>query len=255
METNTHKLLDILDSHAFKPKATFFVLGWIAKRVPGLVQEIHNRGHEVASHGTDHHLCTNQPLKELSEDLSASKKLLEDLTGEGVYGYRAPSFAVNNEILDLIHQAGYRYDSSYNSFAMHDRYGSLDLTNFKQKGALFEMVHDFFELPITNLNIGERVFPLGGGGYFRLIPSLLFKKGMEWALGLNQAFVFYSHPWEYDPDQPRVELASPGFKFRHYINLRQTEKKIHALMNSFSELDYPTCSQYIKTVDKGSFIP
>lgn len=245
VETNTHRILDLLDSFAFKPKATFFILGWIAQRVPGLVRQIHDRGHEVASHGISHHLCTLQSLEELSEDLSASKKLLEDLTGEGVDGYRAPSFAVNNKILKLIQQAGYRYDSSYNSFAMHGRYGSIDLSESEKKGAAFKLSSDFFELPVSNLSIGKRVIPLGGGGYFRLLPFPMFKQGMKSVIIHDDAFIFYSHPWEFDPDQPRVEQASKGFKFRHYINLKRTHKKFQALIDNFSWCEFSTCKKYI----------
>ncbi len=245
VETNTHTILDLLDSFDFRPKATFFILGWIAKRVTDLVRQIHNRGHEVASHGISHYLCTHQSLGELSEDLSASKKLLEDLTGEGVYGYRAPSFAVNDKILELIQRAGYLYDSSYNSFAMHGRYGRLDLSQAEKQGAAFELFPDFFELPVSNLSLGTRIFPLGGGGYFRLIPFQLFKQGMKSVLNKDDAFVFYSHPWEFDPDQPRVKQASTGFKFRHYTNLGRTRKKLYSLIDTFSRCEFLTCKNYI----------
>lgn len=245
VETNTHIILDLLDSFAFQPKATFFILGWIAKRVPGLVREIHGRGHEVASHGISHHLCTNQSPAELSKDLSASKKFLEDLTGEGVYGYRAPSFAVDNKILKLIHQAGYLYDSSYNSFAMHGRYGRLDLSQSEKQGTAFKLSHDFFELPVSNLNLGKMIFPLGGGGYFRLLPFQLFKQGMKSVLSHDDAFIFYSHPWEFDPEQPRMNQASKGFKFRHYTNLARTGKKLHSLVGAFSRYEFITCMNYI----------
>ena len=248
VEANTHKILDLLDRFAFKPRATFFILGWIAKRVPGLVREIHDRDHEVASHGLFHQLCTLQSLSELSEDLSASRKFLEDLTGEGVYGYRAPSFAVNNQILNLIHQAGYLYDSSYNSFAMHGRYGRLDFSQSEKLGTAFKPYPDFFELPVSNLNIGKQIFPLGGGGYFRLLPFQLFKQGMNAVLTKDDAFVFYSHPWEFDPDQPRVKQATKGVRFRHYTNLARTRKKFHSLIDSFSWCEFPTSKNYIGNI-------
>jgi polysaccharide deacetylase family protein (PEP-CTERM system associated) len=245
VESNTHIILDLLDSFSFKPKATFFILGWIAKRVPDLVREIHDRGHEVASHGTSHHLCTQLLSAELLEDLWASKKHLEDLTGAQVYGYRAPSFALDNDILKLIHKAGYLYDSSYNSFAMHGRYGSLDLSQAEKQGSAFKLFDDFFELPVSNLSIGTRIFPLGGGGYFRLIPFQLFKQGMKSVLSKDGAFIFYSHPWEFDPDQPRVKQASKGFKFRHYTNLKRTRKKLYSLIDTFSQCEFSTCRNYI----------
>ncbi len=245
VENNTRIILDLLDSFAFQVKATFFILGWIARRVPELVLEIKKRGHEVASHGNFHHLCTNQSADELLEDLLISKKFLEDLTGQEIHGYRAPSFAVNNTILEIIRQAGYNYDSSYNSFAMHGRYGHLDLSEFKKKGTAIEISHDFFELPVSNLTIGNKVFPLGGGGYFRLMPFQIFKQGMKSILLRDNAFIFYAHPWEFDPLQPRVAQASPGFRFRHYINLDKTETKLNALIESFKYAQFTTCSSYL----------
>ena len=115
-EKDTLKILDLLDSFRFRPKATFFVLGWIAEKLPGLVREIHKRGHEVASHGFNHHLCGNLEKDELAQDLEKSRKILEDLTGADVYGFRAPSFAIDDNILSVIADAGYTYDSSFNPF-------------------------------------------------------------------------------------------------------------------------------------------
>jgi len=246
VEKNIHLILDLLDSFSFQPRATFFVLGWIAQKMSAMVKEIHKRGHEVASHGNLHHLCTNQSFKEIEQDLKSGKALLEDIIGHEVFGYRAPSFAINNDILKIIKDTGHVYDSSYNSFAIHKRYGTLDLSSYTKKGIAFKIVDDFFELPISNLTINQKVFPLGGGGYFRLIPFPLFKLGMNWALNKDNAFLFYSHPWEFDPDQPRVEQASTGFKFRHYINLNQTQKKLESLIKNFNNLKFTTCIDYLR---------
>ena len=246
VEKNTIKILDLLDSFSSKPKATFFILGWIAQKLPHLVREIHERGHEVASHGLNHHLCKNLSSKELMEDLMASKVFLEDLTGHEVYGYRAPSFAINDETLISIEQAGYTYDSSYNSFSGHGRYGTIDLSSAEKKEACYKINNNFFELPISNYKLKNRVMPLGGGGYFRLLPFPLFKVGMKSVIKKDNAFVFYAHPWEFDPGQPRVEQASKGFKFRHYINLHKTENKLKALLESFCDYEFVTCIDYIK---------
>ncbi|MFO7885438.1 MAG: DUF3473 domain-containing protein [Desulfobacteraceae bacterium] len=242
---NTHKILDLLDSFSFAPKATFFVLGWIARRDPGLVREIHKRGHEVASHGFSHHLCTCQNPGELKEDLETSRKCLEDITGAAISGYRAPSFAVNNDILNIIKSAGYGYDSSYNSFAMHGRYGVIDLSACEKQGHACKLAENFYELPVSNLVLKNKVFPLGGGGYFRLIPFPLFRQGMKVVLKHQDAFVFYAHPWEFDPGQPRVKQASQGFRFRHYINLNRTEKKLRSMIESFNHADFLTCTGYL----------
>lgn len=246
VEKNTHTILDLLDSFDFKPKATFFVLGWIAQRLPDLVNEINARGHEVANHGNHHHLCTQQSSKEMIEDLKTGKAILEDITGQQVYGYRAPSFAVNNDILKIIKETGHVYDSSFNSFAMHGRYGTIDLPENTAKSAACRISDDFFELPVSNLSIRQKVFPLGGGGYFRLIPFPLFKLGMNSVLNKKNAFLFYSHPWEFDPGQPRVTQASTGFKFRHYINLNRTQKKLESMIKNFKTLKFTTCIDYLR---------
>ncbi len=246
VEKNTLQILDLLDSFSFKPKVTFFVLGWIAQKLPELVKEIHKRGHEVASHGLDHHLCETLNPSSLTEDLISSKKLLEDISGSEIFGYRAPSFAINDIILGAIKNAGYMYDSSYNSFSAHGRYGTIDLSNALKKDACYQIVNNFFELPVSNIKIKNKVFPLGGGGYFRLFPFHLFKFGMKSVIKKDNAFVFYSHPWEFDPDQPRMEQAAKGFKFRHYINLNKTEKKLKTLIESFSNHNFITCMDYIK---------
>lgn len=245
VEKNTHTILDLLDSFTFKPKATFFVLGWIAQRLPELVKEINNRGHEVANHGNHHHLCTNQSTKEVFNDLKTGKEILEDLIGKKIYGYRAPSFVINSDILKIIKDTGHIYDSSFNSFSMHGRYGTIDIADNTQQGIASKIADNFYELPISNLNIRGKILPLGGGGYFRLIPFPLFKLGMNQVLKKNQAFLFYSHPWEFDPDQPRVEQASAGFKFRHYINLDKTHRKLESMIKNFKDLNFTTCINYL----------
>lgn len=249
VERNTIKILDLLDSFSFKPRATFFVLGWIAQKCPQLVREISNRGHEVASHGYGHDLCPQMEQPLLVHDLKCSKVLLEDITGKQVTGYRAPSFSINNEVLGLIRDAGYLYDSSFNSFSGHGRYGSLDLSSALKKQGRYELDHGFFELPVSNLNLFNHILPLGGGGYFRLIPFSVFKHGVTSVLKKEKTFVFYAHPWEFDPEQPRVEQASPWFKFRHYINLRRTEKKLIALINTFSDIKFKTIDAHITSLN------
>ncbi len=243
VEKNTHKILDLLDSFSFKPRATFFILGWIAEKLPGLVRQIHQRGHEVASHGNDHHLCRNLTEPGLILDLRSSKERLETITNSRVYGFRAPSFALDDRVLQAIAQAGYLYDSSYNSFSAHGRYGKIHLPS--STNALYRIRKDFFELPVSNLKIKNIVIPLGGGGYFRLFPFPLFKFGVSSVLKQDKAFVFYAHPWEFDPAQPRVEQASRGFKFRHYINLHRTEKKLRSLISGFDNYEFVTCKDYI----------
>jgi polysaccharide deacetylase family protein (PEP-CTERM system associated) len=268
------------------PKATFFVLGWLAERLPHLVREIHSRGHEVASHGYYHNLCNAQSPEDLKTDLCDSKSLLEDIIGTQVYGYRAPSFAINNDILKIIEDCDYLYDSSYNSFAMHGRYGQISVSQNGQKGIARQIPNawntkhgtrnpdfigkpeTFYELPISNLYFrtpfrsrlsaisSEQnhlcfVLPWGGGGYFRLTPFPLFKLGVQSSLKKRGAYLFYMHPWEIDPEQPRVNEASMFYKFRHYSNLSKTHSKLTKLIKSFSNCSFFTCHQYLRKTCSG----
>jgi polysaccharide deacetylase family protein (PEP-CTERM system associated) len=250
------------------PKGTFFVLGWIAERLPHLIQEIHSRGHEVASHGYYHDLCNDQSHEDLKADFCDSKSLLEDIIGNQVYGYRAPSFAVNNDILKIVEDCGYLYDSSYNSFTLHGRYGQISVSQNGQKGIALQISNvrntehatrnpdfigkpePFYELPISNISVFKSVFPWGGGGYFRLIPFPLFKIGVKFILGKKNAYLFYFHPWEIDPEQPKVNDAPVFYKLLHYINLRKTYIRLSKLIENFAHCNFITCRQYLDEVVK-----
>ena len=255
VEKNTHRLLDLFDSIAVKNTgicATFFVLGWIAERLPDLVREIKNRGHDVASHGFCHHLCANQDKIALQKDLLDSKKLLEEITGSAVYGYRAPSFSVSDDIIKVVEDAGYRYDASYNSFDKHGRYGKLLLNGSNKYGIAYKVSDSFYEVPVSNLTIQNLKFkiqnftlPWGGGGYFRLMPLPIFKMGVKKILQEESAYHFYLHPWEIDPDQPRVKNVSGILRFRHYVNIRKNYDKLKSLLNSFSHCRFQSLNQYL----------
>ena len=282
VEENIHRILDLFDAADIrqpsnvKLSATFFILGWVAERLPHLVRTIHERGHEVASHGYHHNLCTEQTVKDLRKDLIDSKKLLEDISGAPVVGYRAPSFAIDDTILEIIEDCDYLYDSSFNSFNMHDRYGDLTLPKTGAKSIAFRIprikdreslpsgIHNsdreacfnqagsriFYELPISNLKvrISKNQLPWGGGGYFRLIPSSLFRLGVRSILNKENAYLFYFHPWEIDDGQPRVTDAPWYYKYRHYVNLDKTRLKVQRLLESFKECSFVTCSQYLASV-------
>lgn len=246
VEKNTFILLDLLDSFAIPVSATFFILGWVAQRRPELVLEIQKRGHEVASHGYDHHLCYNQTPEKLLKDLIRSKDLLEDITGKQVFGYRAPSFSITNEAIRLVQDAGYLYDSSYNSYEGHGRYGSLTLPSKVEANApLYSFGGTFFEIPVSNLRFGKRIIPWGGGGYFRLLPSSLHLFGVRRILRQNKNYTFYMHPWEIDPEQPRVKGAKSFFRFRHYVNLQNAEKKLKQFVAASSENAFQTCHEFV----------
>jgi polysaccharide deacetylase family protein (PEP-CTERM system associated) len=228
-------------------KATFFILAWIADRLPHVIKEIRSRGHEIASHGCNHDLPSKMSIAELKVDLMGSKSRLEDTIGEEVLGYRAPSFAIHDDALKAVAECGYFYDSSYNSFGLQGRYGRINVKAGGNKGIARRVSENFYELPISNVELGKKVFPLGGGAYFRLLPWAVFYHGIKRILKHQGAYVFYFHPWELDPDQPRMKEASPNFKLRHYSNLSKTHKKLQRLIRKFSHCDFVTCKEYLNT--------
>ncbi|MEN8140601.1 MAG: XrtA system polysaccharide deacetylase [Thermodesulfobacteriota bacterium] len=254
VEKNTHALLDLLDEASKRRgagrevKATFFVLGWIAERCPGLVVEISRRGHEVASHGYWHHLCYDQAVSELHDDLLRSKEVLEKIIGAEVLGYRAPSFSINDQVLQVIREAGFLYDSSYNSFDGHGRYGALTIPADQQRSAPFyTFTGPFYEIPVSNISWGKKVIPWAGGGYFRLLPSSIHRGGVARVLAEKGCFTFYMHPWEIDPGQPRVKEAKASFRLRHYVNLGRARKKLAGLISAFEQQEFVSCFDYVKS--------
>ena len=234
-----------IDEEAKKVRATFFVLCWIAEHLPHIVREIADRGHEVASHGCYHELPKTMPPHLLHAELIDSRKRLEDIIGMPVAGFRAPSFSINDEILEAVAGSDYIYDSSYNSFSLHGRYGRITLNGQPQIGIAHRIFDNFYELPISNLNVLGRVLPLGGGAYFRLIPFNLFRRGVKWILTGNNAYLFYIHPWEIDPEQPRVKEASWNHKMRHYTKLSKTYDRLCSIIKAFKYCRFTTCSQYL----------
>ena len=230
---NTKRLLDLFTEKNIK--ATFFVLGWVAEREPQLVKEIQQQGHEVASHGFSHQLIYNQSQEVFREETIKSKKLLEDLIGEEVIGYRAASYSITKRnlwALDILQEAGFSYDSSIFPIR-HDRYGIADAkttphTLTTPNGG------KLVEFPLTTRRLGKLNIPVAGGGYFRLYPYFLTKHFLK-AVNKkqNEQFVFYLHPWEVDPKQPRIE-ASWFSKFRHYNNLDKCESRLNSLMDDFN---------------------
>jgi len=249
---NTLRILDLLDE--FDVKATFFVLGWVAERKPELVKEIAGRGHEVASHGYGHRRVYNQTQSEFRDDIRRSKALLEQLTGGEIQGYRAPSYSISRSCLwayDELVAAGYRYDSSVFPIS-HDLYGIPDWPRHPfivVKGQDGEWVpsspgscsvpgHDhcsrMTEIPITTLHVAGKNIPIAGGGYFRLFPYFFTRWGLKRInLKEGRSFVFYLHPWEIDPDQPRMSGARLKSRIRHYLNLHRTEGRFRRMLADF----------------------
>ena len=298
IERNTHRLLDILNgsmrhsqSAIRNPvRATFFCLGWIAERYPGLIKRIKKEKHEIACHGYAHKLVYKQKKEEFREDIRKAKAILEDITGDEAIGYRAPSYSITGQSLwafEILREEGFRYDSSI--FPIHhDRYGIADAPRFPfiismNGNNTFEFIilnmdteatknyspvplinqgnslshfsvnstnsinatkpsaiaglapSSLLEFPLSTVRLLGQNIPISGGGYFRLFPYSIIRKGLK---HLNQRgkmpFVFYLHPWELDPDQPRMNGISRRSRFRHYLNLEKTETRIKNLLGDFN---------------------
>lgn len=237
VENNTTRVLDLLDEHGLK--ATFFVLGWVAERFPGLVRTIANRGHEVACHGYGHQLIYKQDPDTFRQDLRRSKSVLEQTTGLPVLGFRAPSYSITAQslwALDVLIEEGFAYDSSIFP-VVHDNYGIPGAKRFPH--LITRSSGSIREFPLTTLPMNllgrKMALPVAGGGYLRLLPVGLIRRGMQRINAHeNQPVVLYFHPWEMDPDQPRIKSCFRS-RFRHYHNLDLTEDKLRHL---FRELEF-----------------
>ena len=229
IERNIERLLTLFDEHG--AKATFFTLGWIAERYPSVVRDMVAHGHELASHGQSHLRATEQSHAEFRSDVECARKRLEDVGGVAVRGYRAPSFSIGRGNLwafDCLADAGYAYSSSVYP-VQHDHYGMPEAPRFA-----FRAANGLLELPITTTRLFARNFPAGGGGFFRLLPY----RASHWAIKRvncvdGQPAIFYFHPWEIDPHQPRIRGASAKTRFRHYLNLDRTELRLKRLLSDF----------------------
>jgi len=229
---NTERLLDIFDSVSVS--ATFFILGWVAERFPALVRKVAARGHEIASHGYAHRLVYDQTPKAFREDVRRAKGLLESTSGVPVQGFRAPSYSITPKslwALDVLIEEGYRYDTSIFPIR-HDRYGipvspRHAYTVTRPGGSLVE-------IPASTVSCGPLNLPVAGGGYFRILPYAWTRWGISrvnHSEGLPA--VFYLHPWEIDPGQPRLPAGLLG-RFRHYRNLNATESRLRRLLHDFA---------------------
>jgi polysaccharide deacetylase family protein (PEP-CTERM system associated) len=231
VDRNTHRVLDIFEKQGVK--ATFFTLGWVAERYPELVKRIVANGHELACHGYEHIRVTQQTPEQFRADITKTKKILEELGSCEVKGYRAASYSICKEnlwALDILQEEGFKYSSSIYP-VKHDLYGIPDAPRF-----MYEPIKNsnFKEIPITTLRFGEKNIPCGGGGFFRFYPYVFSK----WAFNRvnnkeNQAGLFYFHPWEIDPEQPKQEGLSLKTQFRHYLNLRRMENRLEQLLSDF----------------------
>lgn len=232
-EASTRRLLELFEASGVR--ATFFVLGWVARRSPKLVMEIHRAGHEVASHGMSHKLIYNQTPDEFFRETSDSKALLEDIIGEPVLGYRAATYSITKRsmwALDIIRELGFKYDSSIFPIS-HDLYGVPDAPLVPQE-IVTPKGERILEFPISTVPMLGVRLPIAGGGYFRLFPYWLTRMGLaKLNRRMLRPFVFYLHPWEVDPGQP-VLAASWRSRFRHYNNLKQTQPRLRRLLADFA---------------------
>lgn len=231
VERNMSLILEMFSEH--KIQATFFTLGWLAERYPGIVRRIVEQGHELASHGYAHQRASDQTQAEFFQDIVWAKKLLEDIGGVAVKGYRAPSFSIGRGNLwaqTCLREAGYSYSSSVYPIR-HDHYGMHEAPRF----AFYpEDGKGLLELPVTTVRLLNQNLPAGGGGYFRLLPYGLSR----WCLNrVNQVdmrpCIFYFHPWEIDPGQPRQAGIGLKTRFRHYVNLSVMERRLRRLCSDF----------------------
>jgi polysaccharide deacetylase family protein (PEP-CTERM system associated) len=227
---NVDRILQLFDSH--NVKATFFTLGWVARRYPDLVRGIAAAGHEIASHGFSHVRVNQQTPAEFRQDVASTRKLLEDVSGEQVRGYRAASYSIGADnlwALEVLQECGHEYSSSIYPIR-HDIYGMPEAPRFA-----FRLRADaILEVPVTTVEVLGRKWPCGGGGYFRLLPYSAFRWGLQRVNHADaQPGVFYFHPWEIDPEQPRVQAAGLRSRFRHYLNLDRMEARLGRLLSDF----------------------
>jgi polysaccharide deacetylase family protein (PEP-CTERM system associated) len=231
VERSTEKLLALLERHRYR--ATFFVLGWIAERHASLVQRIAAAGHEIASHGYGHEIITRLSPDEFREDVRKAKKILEDVIGAEIHGYRAPSFTIMPDTawaLEVLAQEGHRWDSSVVPI-VHDVYGWPGANPFPHR--IHTPSGPLFELPPSTANgLGATRLPVGGGGYFRFYPYAVVRHFLRRIEAQGQPIVFYLHPWEVDPEQPRMQGKRLSV-YRHYLNLERVEGRLERLLDDF----------------------
>jgi len=236
VEDNTYRLLEILGE--FGVKATFFCLGWVAERHPKLISRIAQEGHEVASHGYAHQPVYRQSRRAFRADIRRAKEILEGIVGRPVVGYRAPTFSITEDTLwalEVIAEEGYSYDSSIFPIR-HDLYGFPEAPRFpfmvKERYPFLDC-GSLMEFPMSTFSFFGINLPMTGGGYFRFLPYALLKWAFRVSNARGEPFIFYLHPWELDPSQPRINGVPWRSRLRHYFNLRRAEAKLRRLLGDF----------------------
>ena len=238
IKQNTFKILSILKKRGVK--ATFFILGWIAERFPEIVVKISDEGHEIATHGYSHQLLTGLSPLEFEEDLCRSIETIGKCTDQEIIGYRAPSFTVTRKTywaLDVLKKNKIKYDSSIFPVNFHPDYGIPDV-----QACPHEIKEGLWEFPLSCFKIFGKNVPCSGGGYFRVFPYSFTRYGIRKCNREKRPVVFYLHPWEVDPQQPKIDLP-PMKRFRHYYNLEKTEKRLEYLLDDF---EFTTIKEVLK---------
>ncbi len=230
VQANTERVLALFDEAGVK--ATFFTLGWVAERYPGLIRAIVAAGHELACHGYDHRRVTEQTPEAFRADVTRAKGVLEDVGGVPVLGYRAASYSIGRDnlwALAVLQEVGFRYSSSIYP-VRHDLYGMPEAPRFAFRP---DNAPGLLEIPVTTVRLGGRNWPCGGGGFFRLYPYALTRWALRRINAEGQAAIFYFHPWEIDPNQPRPDGLGWKTRLRHYLNLDRMESRLRRLLQDF----------------------
>ena len=245
---STRRLLELLAEH--RVHATFFVLGWVAEREAGLVRDITEAGHEIASHGYGHVLPMTLSVAEFRDDVMRARALLESITGRAVVGYRAPSFNIDSKRLAILAELGFRYDSSYHPFTMHDRYARLDEVGAPIVPGVYRFDAKMVEVGLPVERLGPLAVPVSGGGYFRLYPGPLFRRMAQRSIARCRHYTMYLHTWEFDGDQPRVGGAGLVRTFRHYNNLSRTLPRMRRLLEMLKRMDvrFMTVGEFVEEI-------
>ena len=231
----TRRVLKLLAEHRIR--STVFVLGWVAEREPELVREIAAGGHEIACHGYGHVLPMKLTPMQFRDDVLRAKKILEQIAGQEVVGYRAPSFSIDHERLAILEECGFHYDSSHHPFGLHDRYGRLGELGRPVAPGMHVVGEQLIELQLPVEQVGGLTLPVSGGGYFRLYPAAFFRRLVLRSIARRGSYLMYLHSWEFDAGQPRVRGAGPTRAARHYVNLKRTLPRMRQLIAMLERRD------------------
>ena len=231
----TRRVLKLLAEHRIR--STFFVLGWVAEREPELVREIADGGHEIACHGYGHVMPMKLTPMQFRDDVLRAKETLEEIGGQEVVGYRAPSFSIDRERLAILEGCGFHYDSSHHPFGLHDRYGRLGDLGSPVAPGMYVLGDQMVELELPVEQVGGLSLPVSGGGYFRLYPAAFFRRLVMRTIARRGSYLMYLHSWEFDAGQPRVRGAGPTRAARHYVNLKRTLPRMRQLIAMLERRD------------------